>query len=376
MGKTATLTATASTKVAAGAAHDLRNLLFVVSAHAHRLMAAAEPGHPWLDDLRSIQEASDRCTELAAQIVAEARMLEQPAKPIDLNAVLHGVEPLLTQMVGDDVHLTTVLSPNVWPVTANSVQIEQIVMNLAINARDAMPHGGELRVTTENRSLTGAALGQPSHFVVLSVSDTGTGIDPAVQERMFEPYFTTKASRGGTGVGLATVRNIALLHAGHVEVSTAPGQGTTFRVVLPRAPLAASSPVMPSGGGVSVSAPAARVLVIAPEPSNQNFLAASLREQGHQVSVVANGAEALGWSQTSGLGIDVLITDLFLPDVSGLDVATRLRERMPGLAVVFLSDGHGFVDDASDGIPLLIKPFTASDLACAVHRALTAQQVR
>jgi CheY-like chemotaxis protein len=238
-----------------------------------------------------------------------------------------------------------------------------------------MPGGGELRIVTENRSITGAALGQPSHFVVLSVSDTGTGIDPAVQERMFEPYFTTKASRGGTGVGLATVRNIALLHAGHVEVSTAPGQGTTFRVVLPRAPLAASSPVIPLALESSAS-PAARVLLVEAEPANRSFLAKCLREEGHQVSVVENGAEALGWVQTSGSPVDVLITDLFLPDISGLDVATRFRERWPGLGVVFLSDGHGISDEAADDIPLVIKPFTAPDLSRAMRRAMAVRPGR
>jgi CheY-like chemotaxis protein len=368
-----TLGTAASTKVTAGAAHDLRNLLFVVSAHAHRLLAAAESGHPWLEDIRSIQEAADRSAELASQILAEARMLDQPARPIDVNAVIQGLEPLLTQMVGDRVHLTTALSPSVWPITANSVQIEQIVMNLAVNARDAMPSGGDLHIVTENRSITGAALGQPSHFVVISVSDTGTGIEPAVQERMFEPYFTTKAARGGTGVGLATVRNIALLHAGHVEVATAPGQGTTFRVVLPRAPM----PSAPSGVLVRdhpSSQEPARVLLVEHEPSNRAQVSDWLRGQGHDVAIAENGAEALGWSQTSGLPIDVLITDLFLPDLTGLDVATRLREQWPDLRVVFLSDERGSADDYSTDVPLVTKPFTATDLRRAMGRVMPARR--
>ncbi len=248
-------------------------------------------------------------------------------------------------------------------------------MNLAVNARDAMAGGGELRIVTENRSITGAALGQASHFVVLSVSDTGTGIDPAVQERMFEPYFTTKASRGGTGVGLATVRNIALLHAGHVEVSTAPGQGTTFRVVLPRAPMTAPTLPLP-GADAAPAFSGARVLVVEQEPSTRSFLAACLREEGHQVSVVENGAEAIGWSQTSGVPIDLLITDLFLSDVSGLDVASRLQDRWPGLGVLFVTDGHGIVEDPAADVPLVIKPFTASDLTQALRRVLPAGQVR
>ena len=373
MAKSVTLETVASTKVAAGAAHDLRNLLFVVSAHAHRLLAAAENGHPWRDDIRSIQEAADRCTELASQILAEARMLDQPARPIDVNAVIAGVEPLLTQMVGDRVRLITTLSPSVWPITANSVQIEQIVMNLAVNARDAMPSGGDLHISTENRTITGTVLGQPSHFVVLSVSDTGTGIDPAVQERMFEPYFTTKGE-SGTGVGLATVRNIALLHAGHVEVATAPGQGTTFRVVLPRAPMATATPSTAPVDRATGVPDRARVLLVEHEPLNRSLLTECLREQGHEVSVVQNGAEALGWSQTSAAPVDVLITDLFLPDLNGLDVATRLRDHWPGLGVVFLSDGHGICDGDVADVPLVTKPFTATDLKHAMNRAMASRR--
>jgi CheY-like chemotaxis protein len=376
MAKSVTIGTAASAKVTAGAAHDLRNLLFVVSAHAHRLLATAEKGHPWLEDIRSIQEAADRSTELASQILTEARMLDQPVRPIDVNAVIEGVEPLLAQMVGDRVRLTTALSAQVWPITANSVQIEQIVMNLAVNARDAMPSGGDLHITTENRSITGTALGQPAHFVVISVSDTGTGIEPAVQERMFEPYFTTKAASGGTGVGLATVRNIALLHGGHVEVSTIPGEGTTFRVALPRAPLengpSATRPSDPAAQERALSAvdAPARVLIVEHEPAQREFLSACLRDQGHQVAAVENGAEALGWSQTTAAPADVLITDLFLPDLNGLDVATRMREQWPGLRVVFLSDGHGPVDTYSADVPLVTKPFTATDLRAAMSQVM------
>jgi len=368
MGQSVTLgTAASTTTMTAGAAHDLRNLLFVVSAHAHRLLAAAEGGHPWLEDIRSIQEAADRCSELASQIVSQARLLEQPVRPIDLNAVIQGAEPLLTQLVGDGIHLTTTLAPNVWPVTANSVQIEQIVMNLAVNARDAMPSGGELRIVTENRSITGGAVGQPSHFVVLSVSDTGTGIDPAVQARMFEPFFTTKSEHGGTGVGLATVRNIALLHAGHVEVSTSE-QGTTFRVVLPRAPMPAPPAREATCAEPCSSDTQPRVLLVAQEPSNRDFLAGCLRADGYQVAVATNGAEALGWSLTADAPLDVLITDLFLTDLHGLEVATRLRDRWPDLRVVFLSDGHGPVAETLDDVPLVTKPFTARALAGAMTR--------
>jgi CheY-like chemotaxis protein len=373
MGQSVTIGTEAPTRVVAGAAHDLRNLLFVISAHAHRLQAMADSAHPWAEDLRTIQEASDRCSKLAAQILSEARILDQPARPIDINAVFHGVEPLLLQMIGDHIVLQSSLTPHLWPVTASSVQIEQILMNLVVNARDAMPDGGELRVTTENRTITGAALGQPSHYVVLSVSDTGTGIDPDVQARMFEPYFTTKGSQG-TGVGLATVRNIAMLHAGHVEVTTAPGHGTTVRVILPRAPQPPAAMRARPGEETRSAAASLQVLLIESDPSARDFLRQCLSEQGHRVAVAANGAEAIGWCRTAGTPIDVLVTDLFLPDVNALEIATLLREGSPDMRLVLLSDGQDLVEDESADVPIVVRPFTGPALSHAISRAVSRGQ--
>ena len=374
MGQSVIIGTEAPTRLFAGAAHDLRNLLFVISAHSHRLQAMADQAHPWAEDLRTIQEASDRCSELAQQILSEARILDQPARPLDINAVVNGVEPLLTQLVGDHVVLNSALTPNLWPVSANSVQIEQIVMNLVVNARDAMPDGGEIRITTENRTITGAVLGQPSHFVVLSVTDTGCGIAPEVQERMFEPYFTTKGSRG-TGVGLATVRNIAMLHAGHVEVTTALGQGTTVRVILPRAPLPSSPVRVLPREEVRNPAASLRILVVESDPSAREFLRSSLADAGHHVAVAGNGAEAIGWYRTSEDGLDVLVTDLFLPDINALEIATLLREQSPELRLVLLSDGQAIVDDEPGDVPVVVRPFTAPALLQAVSRATTQGKV-
>jgi CheY-like chemotaxis protein len=266
--------------------------------------------------------------------------------------------------------LQSALTPDLWPVTANSIQIEQIVMNLVVNARDAMPDGGELRITTENRMITGAVLGQPSHFVVLSVSDTGIGIAPDVQERMFEPYFTTKGSRG-TGVGLATVRNIAMLHGGHVEVTTAPGHGTTIRVIL-RARRCPVQPVrVPAREEPRTPTVSLRILVVESDPAAREFLRTCLTEDGHQVAVAGNGADAIGWYRTSDSPLDVLVTDLFLPDVNALEMATLLREQSPDLRLVLLSDGQDVVADEPNDVPVVVRPFTAAALLQAVRRAAT-----
>ena len=359
-------------QVAAGAAHDLRNMLFVVSAHCHRMLAEAPGDHPWLEDLQAIRDAADRCTELARQIVDEARLLEQPSVPLDVNAVVRGVEPLILQLIGDHIHLQSRLAPNVWPVTANSVQLEQILMNLAVNGRDAMPEGGTLTLATENRTITGVGPDGASHFVVLSVSDTGTGIDPATQERMFEPYFTTKAGQGGTGVGLATVRNIVLRHGGHIEVATAPGEGTTIRVVLPRAAAHTPPPAAPLQGREEpgTARPAARhgqALLVEAEDAARERLEALLRDAGYDVAAAGNGAEAIGWASVAG-PIDLLAVGLLLPDVNGMDIATCVRERWPGVAVIFLSDGFHPFEDAPADVPILSRPFTGSALTAALAR--------
>jgi CheY-like chemotaxis protein len=371
MGQSVTIGTQAPTRLVAGAAHDLRNLLFVISAHSHRLQAMADQAHPWFEDLRTIQEASDRCSELAAQILSEARILEQPARPLDINAVFHGVEPLLMQLIGDHVAMHATLTPNLWPVTASSVQIEQILMNLVINARDAMPDGGELRIITENRTITGAAIGQPSHYVVLSVSDTGTGMAPDVQERMFEPYFTTKGTQG-TGVGLATVRNITMLHAGHVEVTTAPGLGTTVRVILPRAPLPPQALRVPPREEPRTATASLQVLVVDSDAAAREFLRNALTEEGYRVAVAGNGAEAIGWCRTNDVPLDVLVTNLFLPDVNALEIATLLREQSPEMRLVLLSDGQDLVDDDPGGVPVVVRPLTAAALSHAIQRAVAA----
>ena len=361
-----------SVRVAAGAAHDLRNLLFVVSAHCHRMLAEAPADHPWAEDLHAIGHAADRCSELARQIVDEARLLEQPSAPLDVNTVVRGVEPLITQLVGDHVALRSDLADNVWPVTANTVQLEQILMNLAVNARDAMPHGGTLTFATENRAVTGTAPGQAAHYVVLSVSDTGTGIDPTVQDRMFEPYFTTKAGHGGSGVGLATVRSIAVRHGGHIEVSTAPSAGTTVRVVLPRA-TASGPPAAPGPGRADAAKPAlkaegARVVLVEPERAVRDSLEGLLCAAGYDVLAAGNGAEAIGGSSLHG-PIDLLVVSLFLPDINGLDVATRVREHWPEVAVVFLSDAVEPLDDLPAGVPVLARPFTVDAVMAAIGTA-------
>ena len=293
-------------------------------------------------------------------------------RPLDVNAAMRGIEPLIKCLVGDRVAVTLRLSTTSWPVTANSVQIEQVVMNLAVNARDAMPDGGDLTIATENRTLTGAGVGQPSQFVVISVTDTGLGVDPAIEGRIFEPYFTTKGSRG-TGVGLATVRAIAMLNGGHVEMSTVRGEGTTMRVVLPRAQSVAQQPAAEQPAAVTAGTQK-RILLVENERAIREYLQRCLMAEGFEVQAAASGAEALNLCEPPLPSVDPVVADVHLPDIGGPAVASRVRAVWPHAGLVFISgDGEGLGDLTDEGrVPVLAKPFTTAQLVTAVRFALAA----
>jgi two-component system cell cycle sensor histidine kinase/response regulator CckA len=359
--------------LATGAAHDLRNVLFVIRAHCEQLLASTPPQDPRREGLDAIKDAIDRGARLASQLVANGRSNAR-AQVVDVNETIRGIEPLVRRLVGDRVSVSTSLSRTPWLVPANAVQVEQIVMNLAVNARDAMPDGGRLTIATESRTLTGAGPGQPSQFVVIAVTDNGHGIDPAIQDRVFEPYFTTKGSQG-TGVGLATVRAIALLNGGHVEMATSPGDGTTVRVVMPRARAGAEPPAS-SASTTTMPGRRERILLVENERAIRDYLLRSLIAEGYDVETASSGAEALSLCDSPRPAVDVVVADVHLPDLDGPSVASRVRAVWPSVGLVFISgDGEGLGAIAGrEGVPVLAKPFTTAQLMTAVRSALTPEQ--
>ena len=366
-------TPTEALSIATGAAHDLRNVLFVITAHCERLLGEMPSADPRLEDLRAIQDAAARGVALTRQMLSEAAEDHAP-RSVNVNDVIRGILPLVSRLAGDRVTLTAALTPDAWPISANAVQVEQIIMNLAVNARDAMPDGGRLVIATENRSIAGAATDGPTQFVVISVSDTGVGIDPSVQDKIFEPFFTTRAASGGTGVGLATVRAIALVNGGHVEVSSAPGEGATLRVVLPRGEsVCAKAPAPPDA---SATAAATRILLVENERPIRDYLHRCLLAAGYDVRVASSGTEALRLCDPTLAPIDLVVTDVHLPDVNGPDVAKRIQARWPEVGVVFMSGGIETLDDLSQRgqVPVLAKPFTTSELVRAVRTVLTSRR--
>jgi two-component system cell cycle sensor histidine kinase/response regulator CckA len=375
MGQSSSKTGEASLPVSAvGAAHDLRNVLFVISAHCHRLLQSTQPGDSGLDDLHAIKDATERGMALARQMVSTTSP-EAPPRPVDVNEVIVGIEPLLRRLVGEPIDVVIRLSSGAWPVQVTTTQIEQVIMNLAVNARDAMPDGGRLSIVTENRCVPTAGSAAASHFLVISVIDTGIGMDADLQARIFEPYFTTKRDAGGTGIGLGTVRSIATMSGGQVEVSSASGEGTTMRVVLPRAEMCLPDPQAVSAPTTTTPArePIAqkRVLIVEDEEVVRDLLQRWLALLGHDAVVAANGSEALELCGSDQPPVDLVLTDLHLPDVGGPSIARSLHDLRPDVPIVFMSGESEKLRrlERQDRAAVLTKPFSLAELTQAVSAA-------
>jgi two-component system cell cycle sensor histidine kinase/response regulator CckA len=334
------------------------------------------------DDVRQIATAGERAARLTQQLLAFARRQVTEPRNLNLNAVVRNLEPMLRRLIGEDIDLQCDLSPDLWTVRADANQIEQVLVNLVINARDAMPEGGRLTITSTQAANGGPPAGlkpgvECGEQVTLGVADTGVGMPDDVQAHLFEPFFTTKPAGKGTGLGLATCYGIVAQAGGHIEVESAVGRGTTVRVHLPRV---MGSPVE-AESGAGEEAPAsteARTILLSEDEILVRAMACRvLRELGHVVIEAADGEDALTAANGHHGSIDLLVTDLVMPRLGGLDLATRLKAQRPGLRVVFMS---GYADRAvaaniPSGALMLHKPFTPTVLARRVQDALDAADV-
>jgi two-component system cell cycle sensor histidine kinase/response regulator CckA len=347
-------------QLAGGVAHDFNNLLTVISGYAHmaRRHVGVGPGSP---ELAEIVHAADRAAELTKQLLAFARQQVLAPAPLDLNEVARGLVPMLSRLIGEDVRIAMLAGPGLPCVLADRAQVEQVIINLAINARDAMPDGGTLSIET--------SVGCVDEFVCLSVTDTGTGIEPAELERIFEPFFTTKEVGVGTGLGLATVHGIVTQSGGHVRVSSEPGHGSTFSVYLPAvAPGAAvesadGEPASPERLGGRET-----ILLCEDDESVRRLAVLFLAGEGYTVVSCATPGEALAAAGGTD-PIHALVTDLVMPEMSGVELASRL-----GLPALFVS---GYSEERVEpGTPFLQKPFDRVGLLRAVRGVLDATQSR
>ncbi len=369
-------------RLAGGVAHDFNNLLTVISGYANFLKEGVKQDPRLVSHVHEIEKASDRATTLVRQLLAFSRKQIVRPKVLDLNGVVSDMENMLRRLIGEDVKLVTSLAPDLWSVETDPAQIDQIIMNLAVNARDAMPDGGSLTVETVNveigEEVSRLHLGKtPGPHVLLAVSDTGTGMDERTQAHMFEPFFTTKEEGKGTGLGLATVYGIVKQNRGSIFVYSEPGHGTTFKVYLPRAK-GAAMPVAAASASPTVQGGSETVLVVEDNPQVRAFLCGALQAHGYRVLEAGRPSVAVALCEREAGGIDFMVTDVVMPEMSGHRLAQRLKTLCPKMKVLYVS---GYTDDAivrhgvlEPGLHFLQKPFSSEALAHRVREVLDAPE--
>ena len=365
-------------RLAGGVAHDFNNLLGVIMGYAD-LMAKRLPAEdPLRRNVQEIQKAAERASGLTRQLLAFSRRQVLQPRVLDLHHTITEVESMLQRVIGEDVDLVTVLREGVGKVKADPGQIQQVLMNLAVNSRDAMPDGGTLTIETANVDLSpdyaGRHLGvTPGSYVLMAVSDTGMGMTAEVQAHIFEPFFTTKGPEKGTGLGLATVYGIVTQSGGNIWVYSEPGKGATFKVYLPRMDEGASGTVLldpPDSRGRAHE----RVLLVEDDDKVRDVVAMALRDAGYTVLEARSGASALAYADEHREPIHLVITDLVMPGMNGRELVERWRARHPETRALFMSGYTDATAHSQGGLPVgaafIQKPFAPSALARRVREVL------
>jgi CheY-like chemotaxis protein len=360
-------------------AHDFNNLLTVINGYSRLLLGRLKAGDPLRGGLEEIHKAGERAAALTQQLLAFSRKQILQPRVLDLNRVVGEMRPMLERLMGEDVEVCVRLPAEAATICADPNQLQQVLINLAVNSRDAMPDGGRFSIGTgfvewdesHAQSHPGAHAGR---YVVLAVSDTGEGMSEETRGHIFEPFFTTKEVGKGTGLGLSTIHGIVEQSGGHVEVASELGRGTTFQIYIPRVVDAQAD----SGQTEAAAAMGGRetVLVVEDQGEVRRYAAAALQAYGYQVMEAANAEEALLLSEREGERIDLILTDVVMPGLSGRELADRLKKRRPGIKVLFMS---GHTDDAMvhHGVlrkeaEFIQKPFGPGQLAVKVREVLTA----
>ena len=362
-------------RLAGGVAHDFNNLLTVINGYSALALNRLKPEEPLWETVREIQRAGESAAALVRQLLAFSRKQVLRLEPVDLNAMLRGMERTLLPLLGEHIEITSKLRPSLNCVLADRNQIEQVIMNLAFNARDAMPQGGTLTIETDEadcgkRCRHCHAETKPGRYVVVTVRDTGTGMDEETRVRLFEPFFTTKETGQGAGLGLAMVHGVLAQSGGHIDVESQPGKGATFRFYLPataarlQTEAALSPPIEERGTGT--------ILLVENQADVRLYAAEVLRESGYRVLEAASGEEAL--ARGEGQTVDLLLTDVVMPKMNGWQLAEEVRLRRPETKVLFMS---GYSEDMlarqSEGLrgaALIQKPFAPGALIEKVREAL------
>ena len=362
--------------LAGGVAHDFNNLLTVISGYTEMLLAEAAEEAPGRDALKEIRDAAERAAALTQQLLAfSRRQIVQPSV-VNLNIVVTDIQRMLKRLIGEDIELVSKLAPDLGNILADGGHLQQVIMNLAVNARDAMSDGGTLLIETANvecdESYAAAHAGtHAGPHIMLAVSDTGTGMSEEVQERLFEPFFTTKPKGTGTGLGLATVYGMVKQSGGWIWVYSELGRGSTFKIYFPRtdAPIPSEAPVTRStaGGGETI-------LVVEDQAEVRKLAVVALEKYGYKVYSSGSGDEALAFSRQFTGALDLLLTDVIMPGMNGRGLARQLTRERPGLRVLFMS---GYTESAiapkgvlDADVDYFQKPFTPESLAARVRQVL------
>ena len=375
-------------RLAGGIAHDFNNMLFAIHGYAELLtedLASTNRAHLDPDrallSVNAISQAAERATALTAQLLSFSHQQVVTAKVLDINASVTAIEPMAGQLIGENMRLILKLDPAAGHIRADVGQIDQIVINLVVNARDAMPHGGTVTIETGNVVFEEPYAIEhvdvrPGPYVLLAVTDTGVGMDRATREHIFEPFFTTKEIDKGTGLGLATIYGIVRQAGGHIWLYSEPGIGSSFKLYFPRIDAAVTTDLPTVATAPAVGA--GTVLVVEDEPVVRDMTTQLLARSGYQVIAVANGAEAM--TRLAGLeeSIDVLVTDVIMPHMSGIELAEWVMDRYPHVGVVLLSGYTAATLNlervTTRGATFVPKPVTSGQLLVAVHQAQALRQ--
>jgi PAS domain S-box-containing protein len=380
-------------QLAGGVAHDFNNILAVIANYAELLTETLEAPAPSeadlvaaRTDLGQISRAAERATRLTKQLLAFGRREITQAEVLNLNEVIGDVEQMLRRVLGEHIHLITSLDPDLWAVFADPSQVEQILVNLAVNARDAMPSGGTLSIDTTNADLehadvAGSTIGT-GRYARMRVSDTGSGMPPDVAERAFEPFYTTKPQGAGTGLGLATVYGIATAAGGDVRLYSETGIGTTVTIVLPATEASGEreTAARPSRPDHTAPVGSSTILLVEDEDALRDTTGRILARAGYHVLATSGGAEAIGIARTHLDRIGLLLTDVIMPEMMGNEVAARIREVLPDIPVLYMSGyaqpvlaEHGTLEP---GVTMIEKPFSSRELlgrvAALLHQRVDA----
>jgi PAS domain S-box-containing protein len=368
-------------RLAGGIAHDFNNLLVVIDGYTDLVIESLPVNTPAWEDLQEVQKATHRAANLTRQLLAFARRQINDPRVMSISNLITDMDMLLRRLIREDIELIINAPADLWPVRMDATQAEQVIVNLVVNARDAMPNGGQLvielaNVTLEQEYLQHIAI-TPGHYVIITLSDTGVGMDAEVQRHIFEPFFTTKEIGHGTGLGLATCYGIIKQNNGTIWVYSEPGQGTTIKIYLPRAEGFAQN-IIHREPHNAIPGGSETILLVEDELAVRELIARVLRGHGYRVAEAATGEEALAITKNIGASaIDLLLTDVVMPKMGGQVLAARIIQEYPATRVLYTS---GYTDTAivtrggqlNPGTALLQKPFTSATLACKVREVLDA----